>query len=110
MIYENGFEQDDVDDENESTPTLPWVIRADGSHEYPKPKNGRTWTLKELRSIVGGSIELLPVPSAIGFDKCLMVVNESGLPMRLPPNYIASILMRMNLVGDVLVCPDEMIP
>lgn len=53
---------------------------------------------------------MLPVPSASGLEKCLMVVNDNGQLKGLPPNSTASLLMRMNLVGDVLVCPDEMIP
>lgn len=112
---EYGREQDDElevdDDEDGAAPAkLPWLIRANGDHEFPKPQNGRTWTLKELKSIVRGSVDMLPVPSASGLEKCLMVVNDNGQLKGLPPNSTASLLMRMNLVGDVLVCPDEMIP
>ena len=88
---------------------MPWIIRANGDQEFPTPANGRTWTLKELKKIVGGSIELHPVPPGRGLKDALMVMNEDGKLRGLPPNDVASLLMGMLVVGDVLVCPNRMI-
>lgn len=42
--------------------------------------------------------------------RCLMVMNEVGMLEGLPPNFGASLLMGVVVVGDVLVCPTKMIP
>lgn len=89
---------------------MPWIIRANGDQEFPNPANRRTWTLKELQNIVGGSMELHPVPPGRGLKNALMVMNENGRLRGLPPNDVASLLMGMLVVGDVLVCRDETIP
>lgn len=92
------------------TTKLPWVIRANGDQEFPVPANGRKWSLKELQAVVGGPVELHPVPPGRGVSRCLMVMNEVGLLTGLPPNFGASLLMGFPVVGDVLVCPARMIP
>jgi len=70
------------------------------------PKDGKSFTLGELQSVVGGYIELLQTK-----DNRLMVVNEEGRIMNLPPNLKATKLYKFNdcIFGDVLVCEPKLL-
>lgn len=90
------------------------VIQASG-YRYPiEPENGKSFTLQELRRIVGGTIDIQRLPKTGG----KMVVNDNGKIKQppLPVNEIASKIWRKNwpieefphnndgtIVGDVLI-------
>ena len=80
------------------------IIKTDGQVISVQPKNGKDFTLKELKAIVGGYIEIIRMN-----DK-YMVVNEEGKLERLPYNstatgfYWANVGRNDYIVGDVLVC------
>ncbi len=74
------------------------LIRANGDITEVHPPKGRQYNLKELQAFVGGRIELVCLPD--GRD---LYVNEEGLLTGLPYNVAASILARLDLVGDVIV-------
>ena len=69
------------------------------------PKNGTDFTLDELKDIVGGYIEILPLGK-----KYLMVVNDEGKLQGLPINHAATSVLcnvyRTNdyIVGNALIC------
>lgn len=65
-----------------------------------KPKD-RYFTLKELQEAVEGNIEIAPRV----LDDYVIVVNEEGLLKGLPYNELAYKLFRVELVGNVLICP-----
>lgn len=64
----------------------------------------RTFSLKELKEIVEGYIEIVYLK-----DGRLMVVNEEGKLLGLPVNHNASNLVdwRDVIVGNVLVCDSK---
>ena len=80
------------------------IIKTDGQVISVQPKNGKNFSLKELKEIVGGFIEIIRMN-----DK-YMVVNEEGKLERLPYNstatgfYWANVGGNDYIVGDVLVC------
>ena len=80
------------------------IIKTDGQVISVQPKNGKDFTLQELKVIVGGYIEIIRMN-----DK-FMVVNEEGKLDQLPYNAPATGLYWDNvgcndyIVGDVLVC------
>ena len=84
-------------------------IKANGETTHINPENGKNFTLKELQKFVGGYIEL------IHFEHTVMVVNEEGRLNNLPINEKATDIYfkrfgdRSGIVGDVFLCPSEMI-
>ena len=83
------------------------ILKANGEILEISPKNGKDYSLEELRDIVDGYIEIV-------FDKTresIMVVNEEGKLYNLPFNTNATRWMNDNtyhiddyVVGDALVC------
>lgn len=76
-----------------------------------EPKNGSDFSLEELQSFVGGSIEVVPLT-----DGEYMVVNEEGKLRNLPYNSTATKVYNDALdwegdwiVGDALVCRETQI-
>ena len=74
-----------------------------------EPKNGTDFSLEELQKIVGGYIEVLRLGS-----EQIMVLNEEGKLYGLGVNDKATVLAVTAgyadiIVGDVLVCPKEMV-
>lgn len=84
-------------------PNYALQFKADGKVETLKPK-GRYFTLKELQSAVGGFIELYPSR----YMNMLIVCDEEGLLKRKEVNTIFANLTSIKLVGDVLLCPNEL--
>ena len=76
------------------------IIKATGERIAVTPKNGTDFSLDELRGVVGGCIEIVPLPG-IGY----MVVNDEGHRLGLPFNPLATaIYVAYPIMGDVLIC------
>ena len=89
----------------------PFIIRAHEGDvvvglEEATPSNGSDFSIEEMNEIVGGWIELV-YPSRC--PDLLMVVTEERLLKNLPGNMGASARTGQMIVGDVLVCPKEMV-
>lgn len=76
------------------------LIKSNGEKSEVKPSNGKTFSLKELQTFVGGWIQKVYTTKGD-----VMVINEEGRLHDLPPNVIATKLYTYDIiVGDVLVC------
>jgi len=93
------------------TTTECYILKADGTQLRVSPAKGSTFTLAELQSIVGGYIE------AIFMGNMMIIANEDGIQHGLPYNDGASKIYRKYyntddenrlIVGDVLLCPSNM--
>jgi hypothetical protein len=60
----------------------------------PAPANGTDFQLRELQTMVGGFVEVLPLN-----DGRLMILNEDGKSLRLPINARATMLAAIELSG-----------
>lgn len=89
-------------------------LKANGTQKTVSPKNGKTFSLDELKKFVGGYIEIVTVK----FDgkDYLMVVNEEGKLNGLPYNEAATELYQTSfwgdcdcILGDALICDTDMI-
>jgi len=85
------------------------IIYTTGDEREIMPQNDKCFSLKEMQDIVGGYIEIVFLR-----DKECMVVNEEGKIKNLPINGAATEIIKNNgivdiIMGDVLVCPTEMI-
>ena len=85
------------------------IIKTNGEVVNVEPKNGTDFKLAELQKIVGGYIEVVYLS-----DTQIMIVNEEGKLNDLDFNSSATLAVRMAgiddvIVGDVLVCPSEMV-
>jgi hypothetical protein len=75
-------------------------IKTDRTETEVSPKEGKTFSLKELQAFVGGYIQMLTTK-----DGKWLVVNEEGIQENLLMNEKASDLYGLDIiVGDVLVC------
>lgn len=83
-----------------------YIIKTSGEKKEVKPKNGTDFKLAELQAIVGGYIEVVPTK-----DGKIMIVNEEGKLHGLELNPKATELLGFPdiIVGDVLVCDDDMV-
>ena len=85
------------------------IYKSNGDIIETSPKNKKDFSLKELKEIVGGYIEILDL------DDAYMVINEEGKLLDLPFNEKATRLYECitgtndYIVGDVLVCPKNQI-
>ena len=85
------------------------IYKTDGMVIATEPANGNDFQLSELRSVVGGYIEVVTLR-----DGLMMVVNEEGKLQNLPVNYNATTVLQNMAVnegdkndyvcGDALVC------
>jgi hypothetical protein len=88
---------------------MAYIYKTNGDVIKTFPKNKKDFSLKELKEIVGGHIEVVN----LGDD--YMVVNEEGKLIGLPFNLNATIVYQIStkigehIVGDVLVCPKNQI-
>lgn len=84
------------------------VIKTDGTKDALQPKNNKDFTLEELKSVVGGYIEIVQLT-----EDYLMVINEEGKLLDLPINVIATRVYRASrntddfIVGNVLICNNK---
>ena len=80
------------------------IITIDSDMKVVRPKNGSDFSLDELHSFVGGTIDIISVSARL-----YMVVNDDGLILGLPYNPAASFIYKRPIVGNVLLCPKHMI-
>lgn len=80
------------------------IITTDTDMKVARPKNGTDFSLDELRSFVGGTIDIISVS-----ERLYLVVNDDGLILGLPYNPAASFMYKGTIVGNVLLCPKHMI-
>jgi len=81
------------------------IIKVSGEKETVEPKDGKTFSLKELQKAVGGYIELLPLD-----DGKLMVVDEEGkLKADAQINVEASRIANQQIIGQVIIIDKEQI-
>ena len=84
------------------------VIKTDGTKDALQPKNNKAFTLEELKSVVGGYIEIVQLT-----EDYLMVINEEGKLLDLPINVVATRVYRASrntedfIVGNVLICSNK---
>jgi O-phosphoseryl-tRNA(Cys) synthetase len=86
------------------------LYRADGQTEEVVPANRRCFKSKELQRLVGGSY----INHVYLHNGSVMVVNAEARRDELPLNLRATGIAHRNdysepIVGDVLVCPMELI-
>lgn len=65
------------------------LIKTDNTIQEVKPKNGKSFSLKELQSFVGGLVEMVSMPS--GKE---IIVNEEGKVIGLSDNKIATLIWK----------------
>ncbi len=86
-----------------------YILRPEGGREEVCPSKGTKFSLPELQKAVGGYIEVLPSL----LEGYLLIANEEGLLLQLPPNEAATNLSiyrgRSIIVGDVILCPQNMV-
>ena len=77
------------------------IITTFGKVKDISPKNGETFSLEELRSIVNGHIEIVRLS-----NEKYLVCNEEGKLLGLPINHLATQLLDNEdyVVGNVLIC------
>ena len=90
----------------------PIKVTADALITECQPRNGRTYTLKEAQTAVGGYIEVVHLD-----DNMIMIINEEG-KFGLPCNEIATAIAHQYhairfddyICGDVVICQSEVLP
>lgn len=75
-------------------------VAPDGTETTLRPANGKEFTLAELQAAVGGYIERVPVK---GVGHATVYADEEGLCKGLAPNFKASVLAGMPIVGPILI-------
>lgn len=85
------------------------VIKVNGESIQTAPAIGKSFSLKELQTIVGGYIEVIRLP-----NESWMVLNEEGKILNLPKNGRATVMgaaagIGSNdfICGDVLIATSE---
>lgn len=86
-----------------------YILCTNGEKKVVRPKNGTDFKLVELQGFVGGYIEVVTLDNGR-----IMVVNEEGKLLGLDYNIGATNLVyecgiKDLIVGDVLVCDDDMV-
>lgn len=81
------------------------LLKADGTQECLH-RTDRPLAFVELQKHVGGYVTFAPVADD---DNLTLVVNEEGLPYRLPPNARASELAGQPIVGDAVLTTKKVI-
>lgn len=84
------------------------TIKTDGTETPVSPKNGTDFSLEELQGFVGGPIEIVRLPGT----NDIMVLHEEGKLEGQPVNAKATRLYNNPndcIVGNVLICPSEMV-
>lgn len=74
------------------------LVKIDGTYE-DIVREGNSWKLEDLQKLVGGYVELIPLPSG----RNVMLADEDGMPKQLKPNGLATIYAGRPVVGDVVI-------
>ena len=81
------------------------IIFSNGDTKELTPTNGKYFSLKELKDVVGGWIEVIRLQNEY------MVLNEEGKLCGLPLNITATNIVKNNsnyfndyIVGNVIIC------
>lgn len=80
-------------------------IRDDYKLEEIKPANN-TFSLEELQVNVGGYIEVYP---KVLLENTMLFVDEEGLLKKRKYNQLCKDIFRIDVVGDCLLVPNEML-
>lgn len=80
------------------------LITTNNELKLIKPKKDK-FTLKELQNAVDGYIEVIASP----FSGCICIVDEEGKIKDKVPNKLAFLILDRELVGEVLVIPNELL-
>jgi len=81
-------------------------MKADGTHEYIEPANGKEWQLGELQKLVGGLIETFPTPK----EDVILVLHEEGkLTVSPTLNMEATVLVREFLMDNDWIAGDAVV-
>lgn len=80
------------------------LISTTGERKLIVPTNGSDFSLEELYTVLGCKmIEVVPVGQRI------LIADEEGLLVAKQLNRTASMIAGMAIVGDVVLCDDEML-
>ena len=74
------------------------LVKTDGTHE-DVVRDGKFWELADLQKLVGGYIELIPMPS----NGKVMIADEDGMPKQLAANPAATTYAGRPIVGNVVI-------
>ena len=80
-------------------------ITDDYKIRYVEPSNNKFFELKELQMYVGGYIEVYPEQV---LRETILFVDEEGLLKNKPYNQLAKDLFGIDLVGDILFVPNNL--
>lgn len=80
------------------------LINTDGT-KTPITPDGKSFSLKQLQSMVGGYIERIRLP---GDHKHIFLVNEEGVLKNMPENEVASEMAGQYLVGPVVMIESKL--
>lgn len=97
----------------------PRIIRIDGSEQEYQPGNGKTFTLDEMYAALRmpGNPDPMAQVVPLASKGELLICEENGLSLGLPRNDAATVYTAvdvyqdpgMGVVGNVLICPPDMI-
>lgn len=93
-------------------PTKAYHITVKGKVKEITPADGREFQLEEAQDLVKGDIETVYLT-----DNRIMILNENGKNENQERNNLATILAKLShaiwyndeIVGDVIICPSEML-
>ena len=80
------------------------LITAEGEEKVVTPENGEVFTLKELQTLVGGWIEV--VPQRVHPDK-VYLCDEEGILKSKDINFSVTETIGFGVVGDILIISHE---
>ena len=80
------------------------LVTAEGVEKVITPRNGEVFTLKELQTLVGGLIEV--VPQRIHPDS-VYLCDEEGLLKGKDINFTVTEVIDYAVVGDILIISHE---
>ena len=86
------------------------ILYVDGSTKDVEPLNGTDFSLKELRDIVGGYVEIVRLRHNPNHHKSILIVNEESWVLDNPGyNKWASDLYGDVIVGTVFYCNERQV-
>ena len=80
------------------------ILGTDNSVSFQLNRTKENVTLKELQKLAGGFIEMYPLED----DKFYYIVDEEGLLKERPYNELANDLFGIDVVGNLLVVPKQL--